>query len=87
VSSERGGRSGTQAAVDVDGLTSTLTANVEVEGDVDIDPTVDLDLDHRSQCFDEDPETTGRSTYNVDGRVHVVRRRSGQRLATTSRST
>jgi len=46
---------------------------------VDIDSIVDLDMDHRSQFFDEEPETTRRSTYKVKDGVDV-QRRSGQRL-------
>jgi hypothetical protein len=37
-----------------------------------------LTLDRK--FFDEDPETTRRSTYKVKGGVNVQRRRSGQRL-------
>src|SRR5262249_32215232 len=46
-------------------LTLTLTAVVEVDVAVDVEPIVDLDLDPRSRCFDEDPEGIGGSTYKV----------------------
>jgi len=38
---------------------------------VDVEPTADLHLDHRSRFFDDDAETTGRSTYNVEEGVDV----------------
>jgi hypothetical protein len=59
-----------------------LTAVVEVDVAVDVEPIVDLDFDHRSRFFDEDPETTRRSTYKVEDGVDVVRQRQGppQRL-------
>jgi hypothetical protein len=65
-----------------------LTAVVEVDVAVDVEPIVDLDFDHRSRFFDEDPETTRRSTYkvedgvDVDVQVDVLRQRQGppQRL-------
>src|SRR5262249_32132217 len=63
-------------------LTLTLTAVVELDVAVDVEPLVDLYLDHRSRLFNEDSETTRRSTYNVqDGlNVHVdaLRQRQGQ---------
>jgi hypothetical protein len=61
-----------------------LTAVVELDGAVDVEPIVDLHVDHRSRFFDEGSEATTRSTYKVEGRVDVQRRRSGRRLATTS---
>ena len=57
-----------------------MTAVVEVDVAVDVDSIVDLDIDHRSQVFDEDSETTRRSTYKGKDGVDVPRRRSGQRL-------
>jgi hypothetical protein len=41
---------------------------------------VDLDVDHRSRCFHQDPATARRSTYKVKEGVDVQRRRSDQRL-------
>jgi hypothetical protein len=63
-----------------------LTAVVEVDVAVDVEPIVDLHVDHRSQFFGEDSETTGRSTYNVEEgvdvhvavQVDVLRQRQGQ---------
>jgi hypothetical protein len=66
-------------------LALTLTAVVEVDVAVDVDPIVDLDLDHRSRFFDEDSETTQRSTYNVEKGVDVHVAVRVERLATTPR--
>jgi hypothetical protein len=62
----------------------------------DVAPTVnrDLDLDHRSRWFDEDPETAGRSTFKVEGgvnvavavQVNVLRQRRRQPTSTSTSS-
>jgi hypothetical protein len=63
-----------------------LTAVVEVDVAVDVELIVDLDVDRRSRFFDEDSETTRRSTYKVNEgvdvhvavQVNVLRQRQGQ---------
>jgi hypothetical protein len=62
-----------------------LTAVVEVDVAVDVEPIVDLHVDHRSRFFDEDSETTRRSTYKVEEGVAVHVAVQVERLATTPR--
>jgi hypothetical protein len=64
----------------------TLTAVVEFDVAVDVAPIVDLDFDQRPRFFDEDSETTRRSTYKVEiestsaaaVQVDVLRQRQGR---------
>jgi hypothetical protein len=66
-----------------------LTAVVEFDVAVDVESIVDLDvdLDHRSRLFDEDSESTRRSTYKVEVGVDVYVAVQVKVFATTSRST
>jgi hypothetical protein len=62
-----------------------LTAVVEVDVAVDVEPIVDLHVDHRSRFFDEDSESTRRSTYKVEIESTSAFAVQAERLATTPR--
>jgi hypothetical protein len=66
-----------------------LAAVVEVDAAGGVEPIVDHRVGHRSRWFDEDPETTGRSPYQVKVEIESTPAFAVQveRLATTSRST